>query len=60
MRSWKDGHGRYERVRAHDVLTCPAGQIVGDMREVASVRQVAYAVMEDRVDARGRLNAMLG
>jgi len=57
---WQEGRTRAERVRAHDFLTYPVGQIVGDMREETSVRQVVYEMMEELVDARDRLNGMLG
>ncbi|MCB1747649.1 MAG: nitronate monooxygenase [Gammaproteobacteria bacterium] len=56
---WQEGRTRVERVRAHDFLTYPVGQLVGDMREETSVRQVVYAMMEELLEARERLDAML-
>ncbi|MEC9344789.1 MAG: nitronate monooxygenase [Pseudomonadota bacterium] len=57
---WQEGRTRVERVRAQDFLTYPVGQIVGDMEAETSVRQVVYDMIDELLDARDRLNAMLG
>ncbi|MGE0483237.1 MAG: nitronate monooxygenase [Gammaproteobacteria bacterium] len=56
---WQEGRTRVERVRAHDFLTYPVGQLVGDMHEETSVREVVYAMMEELLEARERLDDML-
>lgn len=56
---WQEGRTRVERVRAKDFLTYPVGQVVGDMGEETSVRQVVYEMIDELLDARDRLNAML-
>ena len=57
---WQEGRTRVERVRAKDFLTYPVGQIVGDMQEETTVRQVVYELMEELLEARDRLNMMVG
>ena len=49
-----------ERVRAHDFLTYPVGQLVGDMQEETTVKQVVYEMIDELLDARDRMNRMLG
>lgn len=56
---WGQGRTRVERARVKDFLTYPVGQLVGDMTEETSVRQVVYDMMEELLDARARLGAML-
>jgi NAD(P)H-dependent flavin oxidoreductase YrpB (nitropropane dioxygenase family) len=57
---WGEGRVRVERVRADEFLTYPVGQIVGDMTEPSTVREVVYAMMNELVEAEERLHAMLG
>lgn len=38
---------RIERARARDFLTCPIGQIVGDMKEENTVKQVIYDMLSE-------------
>lgn len=56
---WQEGRTRVERVRAKDFLTYPVGQIVGDMQEETTVRQVVYELIEELLGARDRLETML-
>ncbi len=56
---WSQGRTRVERVRAKAFLTYPVGQIVGDMREEASVRQVIYDMLQELVEAKERLDGFL-
>ena len=56
---WQEGRTRVERVRAKDFLTYPVGQIVGDMEEETSVREVVYDMLNEMLDARERLDVML-
>ena len=57
---WQEGRTRVERVRAHDFLTYPVGQVVGEMTEETTVRQEIYRIMEELLEARDRLNRMVG
>jgi NAD(P)H-dependent flavin oxidoreductase YrpB (nitropropane dioxygenase family) len=57
---WREGRTRVERVRAKDFLTYPVGQIVGDMEEEISVKEVVYDLLNELLDARERLEEMLG
>lgn len=56
---WQEGRTRVERVRAHDFLTYPVGQLVGDMEEETTVKQVVYEMIDELLDARDRMNRML-
>ena len=56
---WQEGRTRVERVRAHDFLTYPVGQVVGEMREETTVRQVVYEMMQDLLSAQERLDDLL-
>ena len=56
---WGQGRTRVERARVKEFLTYPVGQLVGDMTEETSVRQVVYEMMEELLEARTRLGAML-
>ncbi len=56
---WQEGRTRVERVRAKDFLTYPVGQIVGDMAEEISVKEVVYELLNEMLDAKDRLNDML-
>lgn len=55
---WSEGRVRVERVRAREFLTYPVGQIVGDMKEEASVRDVVYEMMNELVETQQRLREM--
>ncbi|MDP6388884.1 MAG: nitronate monooxygenase family protein [Alphaproteobacteria bacterium] len=56
---WQEGRTRVERVRAKDFLTYPVGQIVGDMHDEISVKEVVYELLNEMLDARERLDDML-
>jgi NAD(P)H-dependent flavin oxidoreductase YrpB (nitropropane dioxygenase family) len=56
---WQEGRTRVERVRAKEFLTYPVGQIVGDMEEEISVREVVYELLNEMLDARERLDEIL-
>lgn len=51
---------RVERVRAKEFLTYPAGQIVDDLREETSVRQVVQDMLGECAEAKQRLDRMIG
>ncbi|MFN0164268.1 MAG: nitronate monooxygenase [Burkholderiales bacterium] len=55
---WGQGRTRVERARVTDFLTYPVGQLVGDMTEETTVRQVVYEMMEEFLEARARLATM--
>lgn len=59
---WSEGRTRVERVRTHDnakpFLTYPCGQIVGDMTEEASVKDVVYQMLSELADAKERLDGI--
>jgi NAD(P)H-dependent flavin oxidoreductase YrpB (nitropropane dioxygenase family) len=57
---WGQGRTRVERARVSEFLTYPVGQIVADMREETSVRQVVQDMLEELVSARERLDRQLG
>jgi NAD(P)H-dependent flavin oxidoreductase YrpB (nitropropane dioxygenase family) len=57
---WQEGRTRVERVRAKDFLTYPVGQIVGDMKEETSVKEVVYDFINEMLEAKERLDGMLG
>lgn len=50
---------RIERARAKDFLTCPIGQIVGNMKEETTVRQVVYDILSEFSDATDRLAGLV-
>ncbi len=56
---WGQGRTRVERVRARDFLTYPVGQIVGDMHEETSVRQVVYDMLNEMIESKERLDRLL-
>ncbi len=56
---WGKGRTRVERVRAPEFLTYPVGQIVEDMTEEASVRQVVQDMLTELADTKERLDALL-
>ena len=56
---WGQGRTRVERVRARDFLTYPVGQIVGDMTEETSVRQVVHDMLVELIESKDRLDTLL-
>ncbi len=56
---WGQGRTRVERVRAREFLTYPVGQIVGDMKEETSVREVVYSMLDELLDTKERLDRLL-
>ncbi len=48
-----------ERVRAKDFLTYPVGQIVADMTEETSVRQVVHDMLHELLESKERLDHLL-
>lgn len=56
---WGQGRTRVERVGAREFLTYPVGQIVGDMKEETSVRQVVYDMLNEMLDSKERLDRIL-
>ena len=57
---WAHGRTRVERVKAEAFLTYPVGQLVGDMNEESSVRQVVQDMLQELAETKERLDAMLG
>ena len=57
---WQEGRTRVERVRAKEFLTYPVGQVLGDMNEEASVRDVVYELLNEMLEAKDRLDDLLG
>ncbi|MDB5551302.1 MAG: monooxygenase [Rhizobium sp.] len=59
---WSEGRTRVERVRTHDnakpFLTYPCGQIVGDMTEESSVREVVYGMLSEIADTKERMDSI--
>ena len=56
---WAHGRTRVERVNAEDYLTYPVGQLVGDMNEETSVRQVMQDMLMELADTKARLDEMI-
>jgi NAD(P)H-dependent flavin oxidoreductase YrpB (nitropropane dioxygenase family) len=56
---WAEGRTRAERVRKAEFLTYPVGQVVGNMTETISVRQVIYDIMEEFIETQARLQEVL-
>ena len=50
---------RIERARAHDFLTCPIGQIVGEMKEENSVKQVVFDMLTEFAEASERFYGLV-
>jgi hypothetical protein len=48
-----------ERVRAEEFLTYPVGQLVGDMNEETSVRQVVHDMLVELAETKARLDDMV-
>jgi NAD(P)H-dependent flavin oxidoreductase YrpB (nitropropane dioxygenase family) len=57
---WGEGRVRVERVRAQDFLTYPVGQIVGDMTEQTTVKDVVYDMMTELLESQERMRTMFG
>ena len=57
---WGQGRTRVERVRAAEFLTYPVGQIVADLREETSVRQVVQDMLGELAECKQRLDRLLG
>ena len=53
---WGQGRTRVERVRAKDYLTYPVGQLVADMTEETSVRQVVHDMLVELLESKERLD----
>ncbi|MEJ7931416.1 nitronate monooxygenase family protein [Ramlibacter sp. AN1015] len=53
-----DARVRMARHKAEDLLTYPAGQVVGLVNEPVTVRQVFYSLLEEFAEAVERLQAM--
>lgn len=56
---WGQGRTRVERVRAKEFLTYPVGQIVADMTEETSVRQVVHDMLNEMIESKERLDQLL-
>ena len=56
---WAHGRTRVERANAEPFLTYPVGQLVGDMNEESSVRQVVQDMLLELADTKLRLDEML-
>ncbi|MEO8281463.1 MAG: nitronate monooxygenase family protein [Ideonella sp.] len=56
---WAHGRTRVERAHAEAFLTYPVGQLVGDMNEETSVRELVHDMLLELVDTKARLDAML-
>lgn len=50
---------RVERALAKDWVYCPVGQIVGDMKEELTVKQVVFDLLNELVDATDQFNARI-
>ncbi len=57
---WGEGRTRVERANSKDFLTYPVGQLVGDMNEESSVRQVVQDMLVELAESKERLDRMLG
>jgi len=59
---WSEGRTRVERVRSQEkakpFLTYPCGQVVGDMTEETSVREVVYQMLSELADSKERLDGI--
>jgi NAD(P)H-dependent flavin oxidoreductase YrpB (nitropropane dioxygenase family) len=56
---WQEGRSRVERVRAKDFLTYPVGQVVGEMKEETSVKEVVYDFINELLESKERMDRML-
>lgn len=51
---------RIDRAEALDYMTCPVGQIVGDITQESSVRQVIYDILDEFADTMSTLGERAG
>lgn len=56
---WAYGRTRVERAHVESFLTYPVGQLVGDMNEESSVRQVVQDMLLELAETKDRLDATL-
>lgn len=56
---WAYGRTRVERARVEPFLTYPVGQLVGDMNEESSVRQVVQDMLLELAETKDRLDTTL-
>lgn len=54
-----EARGRLERARATDFLIYPVGQIVGDMKEETSVRNIVHDMINELLESKERLDRLL-
>lgn len=57
---WAEGRTRVERVRAHDFLTYPVGQIVNDMKEETTTKEVIRRMIEEALESQERMSKVFG
>lgn len=50
---------RFERSHAKEFMTYPVGQIVGDMKEETTVKQVVFDMLSEFIEATERLNYLV-
>ncbi|MDP3138195.1 MAG: nitronate monooxygenase [Burkholderiaceae bacterium] len=55
-----EARGRLERARRNDFLIYPVGQLVGDMTEETSVRNVVHDMISELIEAKEKLDRMIG
>jgi len=55
-----EARGRLERARANDFLIYPVGQLVGDMKEETSVRNVVHEMISELIETKEKLDGMIG
>ena len=56
---WALGRKRAERSKSPDFLTYPVGQIVGEMTQETSVRQVVHDMLNELLESKERLDRFL-
>ncbi len=54
-----DATARFERIAAENLISYPAGQVIGQFQDEHSVRQVVQQLMEEYIDAVERLTTTL-
>lgn len=54
-----EARARIERARASDFLTHPVGQIVGDMHEETTVKEIFYNLLSEFLESTERLGALV-
>lgn len=50
---------RIERGRASEYMSYPVGQIVGDMRQETTVRQIVFSMLDEFISSCERVNTLL-